>query len=175
MDYVYLVFTFDYHRVCNASMDGRDIVCVMPTGGGKSLTYQLPAIINPGCTLVISPLISLITDQILHLRQAGGNSTRLRIFACHWQAYASLVEAVMLTGGTSKEESRSIFARLTASPRLNAGTHEDPQTEIKLCYVTVSTKLFKIRLSLIISFLKPEKIVKSKTFVSLLEKLRSCW
>jgi ATP-dependent DNA helicase Q1 len=70
-------------------MDGRDIVCVMPTGGtgfvssedvsihilragGKSLTYQLPALLNPGCTLVISPLIALITDQILHLREAGG-------------------------------------------------------------------------------------------------------
>lgn len=60
------------NRVCNANMDGRDIVCVMPTGGGKSLTYQLPALLAAGCTLVISPLISLITDQILHLREAGG-------------------------------------------------------------------------------------------------------
>jgi hypothetical protein len=60
-------------------MDDRDIVCVMPTGGGKSLTYQLPAIIKPGCTLVISPLISLITDQILHLREAGGMSAFFRV------------------------------------------------------------------------------------------------
>lgn len=44
----------------------------MTEGGGKSLTYQLPALLTPGCTLVISPLISLITDQILHLRDAGG-------------------------------------------------------------------------------------------------------
>lgn len=58
-------------RICNANMDGRDIVVVMPTGGGKSLTYQLPALLTPGCTLVISPLISLITDQILHLQAHG--------------------------------------------------------------------------------------------------------
>lgn len=56
-------------RVCNANIDGRDIVVVMPTGGGKSLTYQLPALLTPGCTLVVSPLLSLITDQILHLRE----------------------------------------------------------------------------------------------------------
>lgn len=44
------------------------------SGGGKSLTYQLPALITQGCTLVISPLISLMTDQILHLREANSQS-----------------------------------------------------------------------------------------------------
>ncbi|KAF9226214.1 ATP-dependent DNA helicase [Gyrodon lividus] len=119
--------------VCNANMDGRDVVCVMPTGGGKSLTYQLPALLAPGCTLVISPLIALITDQILHLREAGA------------------VEAAMLTGGTSKALANEIQQRLTAMASSRAGQ----QGDIKLCYVT------------------PEKIAKSKSFMSLLRKLIS--
>jgi len=53
-------------------MDGRDIICVMPTGGGKSLTYQLPALLSSGCTFVISPLVALIEDQVMNLREHGG-------------------------------------------------------------------------------------------------------
>ena len=58
--------------VINAAVDGRDIVCVMPTGGGKSLTYQLPAIIgSKGLTVVISPLLALIWDQVRALKELG--------------------------------------------------------------------------------------------------------
>jgi ATP-dependent DNA helicase Q1 len=58
--------------VINAAMDGRDIVCVMPTGGGKSLTYQLPAIAGArGLTVVISPLLALIWDQVRALKELG--------------------------------------------------------------------------------------------------------
>jgi len=58
--------------VCNANLHQRHIICVMPTGGGKSLTYQLPALLSRGCTLVVSPLISLMADQVLHLKENNG-------------------------------------------------------------------------------------------------------
>ena len=55
----------------DALLSGRDVMGVMPTGAGKSVCYQLPALLLPGLTLVISPLISLMKDQVAGLSQAG--------------------------------------------------------------------------------------------------------
>ena len=52
-------------------LDGEDVLAVMPTGSGKSLCYQLPAIVRPGLTLVVSPLIALMRDQVRALTAAG--------------------------------------------------------------------------------------------------------
>ena len=58
-------------RLTDALMSGRDVLGVMPTGAGKSLCYQVPAMALPGVALVISPLISLMKDQVSALVQAG--------------------------------------------------------------------------------------------------------
>jgi Lhr-like helicase len=55
-------------------LTGKDVLTLLPTGAGKSRTYQLPALIRPGLTLVISPLIALIRDQVEKLREVPGMS-----------------------------------------------------------------------------------------------------
>ena len=71
---------FGYHKfrpnqreIINANLSDHDIFVCMPTGGGKSLTFQIPAILNYGVTLVVMPLLSLIQDQTTYLRSLGVN------------------------------------------------------------------------------------------------------
>jgi ATP-dependent DNA helicase RecQ len=58
-------------EVISQVLAGQDCLCVMPTGGGKSLCYQLPAIVRPGLTIVVSPLIALMKDQVDALARRG--------------------------------------------------------------------------------------------------------
>ncbi len=58
-------------EIVSALLAGRDALAIMPTGAGKSLCYQVPALLLPGLTLVISPLISLMQDQVKGLNAAG--------------------------------------------------------------------------------------------------------
>ena len=67
----YSAFRGGQEALIDAQLAGRDVFGVMPTGGGKSLCYQIPALMLPGITLVISPLISLMQDQVLALKSAG--------------------------------------------------------------------------------------------------------
>ncbi|KPQ21712.1 MAG: ATP-dependent DNA helicase, RecQ family, partial [Rhodobacteraceae bacterium HLUCCA24] len=94
------VFGFEGFRpgqgeIVEAVASGRDVLAIMPTGGGKSLCYQLPALMREGVTLVVSPLIALMRDQVRALRAAG-------------------VEAGALTSGNTEEETEAVWAALAA-------------------------------------------------------------
>ncbi|MCU0912472.1 MAG: RecQ family ATP-dependent DNA helicase, partial [Rhodobacteraceae bacterium] len=82
-------------EIVEAVAAGRNVLAIMPTGGGKSLCFQLPALMRPGVTVVISPLIALMRDQVRGLREAG-------------------VEAGALTSGNTDEETEGVFAALDA-------------------------------------------------------------
>ena len=64
-------FRPNQEAVCRAAVEGKDVLLVMPTGSGKSLCYQLPGIARGGTTLVISPLIALMEDQVAKLKELG--------------------------------------------------------------------------------------------------------
>lgn len=81
----------------NAIMAGRDVFVLAPTGGGKSLIYQLPASISTGVTIVVSPLVSLIQDQVFHLREAA-------------------IPCAMLSSAAAEEDNRAAMADLRARP-----------------------------------------------------------
>lgn len=91
----------------NATLAKEDLILVMPTGGGKSLCYQLPALISQGITLVISPLISLMEDQVMQLKKLG-------------------IPAEMMTASTKREENTRIRKLIKEGPE-----HQKP----KLLYV----------------------------------------
>src|SRR4051794_41831491 len=72
------LFGFDDFRpgqreAAEAALSGRDALVVMPTGAGKSLTYQLPALLRDDLTVVVSPLVSLMQDQVDGLRRVAGD------------------------------------------------------------------------------------------------------
>ena len=73
----FAAFREHQEEVCRAAGAGEDVLLVMPTGSGKSLCYQLPGLLRGGSTLVISPLIALMEDQVLKLREAGIAADRL--------------------------------------------------------------------------------------------------
>ncbi len=88
-------FRFDQLAIINTVLDGYDALAIMPTGGGKSLCYQIPALYSEGITLVISPLISLMHDQVVNLRESG-------------------VEACFLNSSQDANERREVESKIVA-------------------------------------------------------------
>src|SRR3954454_17112853 len=73
-----------------AALEGRDSLIVMPTGGGKSLCYQLPGLASEDLTIMVSPLIALMRDQWLRLTQAGKAVTMISSGMDEGDAWAAL-------------------------------------------------------------------------------------
>ncbi|XP_010899056.1 ATP-dependent DNA helicase Q1 [Esox lucius] len=93
-------------KAVNLSMSGKDLFLVMPTGRGKSLCYQLPAVCSEGFTLVVTPLVSLMEDQLMYLKSIH-------------------VEAATLNASSTKEHAKMVLAGMT-----------DTKAPFKLLYVT---------------------------------------
>lgn len=83
-------------EIIQTVMDGGDALVLMPTGGGKSLCYQIPALLRSGCGIVISPLIALMKDQVDALRQLGVRASYLN--STLDTATARQVEEALLAG-----------------------------------------------------------------------------
>ena len=89
----YSEFRGQQQTIIEATLQGRDSLVIMPTGGGKSLCYQIPAILREGTGLVVSPLIALMQDQVTALRELG-------------------IEAAFLNSSQSPDERREVINRL---------------------------------------------------------------
>ena len=69
--YGYTDFRLNQQAIIAALLEGQDVLALMPTGGGKSLCYQIPALVRKGVGIVVSPLIALMQDQVVALRELG--------------------------------------------------------------------------------------------------------
>ncbi|CAB3991880.1 ATP-dependent DNA helicase Q1-like, partial [Paramuricea clavata] len=90
----------------NVTMSGIDCILIMPTGGGKSLTFQLPALVSSGFTLVISPLVSLMEDQLMSLQEYN-------------------IDACLLNAASSKDHVNNVHSRMITK-----------ESGLKVLYVT---------------------------------------
>ena len=92
--YGYSAFRPGQAAIINAVLAGRDCLVLMPTGGGKSLCYQIPAQVLPGVGVVVSPLIALMQDQVAALRQAGVRAAFLNS-TVPWRDQQAIKEALV--------------------------------------------------------------------------------
>lgn len=125
--YGYSQFRPGQEEIVEAILNGRDVLGVLPTGGGKSLCYQLPALAMEGLTLVISPLISLMKDQVDSLHEHG-------IRAAYLNSASSWEEVQYLRQALGQGDLDLLYV---APERLNHPAFIDWMREVKLSQVAV--------------------------------------
>ena len=94
--YGYSAFRGEQAAIIDAAITGQDVLVLMPTGGGKSICYQIPALVREGVGIVVSPLIALMSDQVAALRQLGVRAAYLNSTLDYQQA--AEVEARLRAG-----------------------------------------------------------------------------
>ena len=82
-------------EVIDSILSGHDTLALMPTGGGKSITFQVPALANPGICLVISPLVALMKDQVKNLQKRGILSAFISSEMPHWEILQQLDNCIL--------------------------------------------------------------------------------
>lgn len=125
-------FGYDNFRVgqediINHILNGDDCACIMPTGAGKSICYQIPAMIFPGVTIVISPLISLMKDQVDSLNEVGIPATFINSSLSYLQ-YAQTIDNI----------NHNLYKIIYVAPeRLNSDTFINLLNTINISMVTI--------------------------------------
>ena len=120
-------FRLGQDELIEGIVDGRDALGIMPTGGGKSLCYQLPAIAFDGITLVISPLISLMKDQVDSLNEIG-------ISATYINSSIGNKELLEILDDVREYKYRIIYV---APERLNTSSFINLARDINICFIAV--------------------------------------
>lgn len=123
----YKSFRRGQEKIINEILSGKDVLAIMPTGGGKSLCYQIPALILDGLTIVISPLISLMKDQVDTLNSMGINSAFLN-------SSLSTYEFNEVMNGIENKKYKIIYV---APERLNSNEFITAITQVKIAQVAI--------------------------------------
>jgi superfamily II DNA helicase RecQ len=143
---------FQREAVESLVLDRRDTLLVLPTGGGKSLCYQLPAVVSPGVTVVVSPLIALMADQVQSLLAKG-------------------VPAACLTSAMSEAEQARIIAQLLLQPHRQPNSIGDAAGAAAAAAAAAASAPGGGRTELKVLFVAPERCVDAR-FQQMLRTLR---
>ena len=111
-------------EVIGEILAGRSALAVLPTGGGKSVCYQIPAMMRPGLGLVVSPLIALMADQVAGLQQSGVAAARLDL-----ARYTNLAK----TGAATTQQldtTRALVAQTEASVKADQALIDTAQVQL---------------------------------------------